>query len=96
MKKFWKVLGIAALVAGIAPYRVEHNPDTDEKSVHALLWKVSNRPDENENGRRHLSLDVGFIKPGTDPEAHLYEDDATWCCTPPVEEDTDDGDTILF
>lgn len=96
MKKFWKVLGITALVASLAPYRVEHNTDTDEKSVQALLWKVSSRPSENGDGRRRVSLDVGFLKPGTDPEAHLYEDDATWCCAAPVEEDAVEEDTILF
>ena len=44
MKKFWKVLGLGALVAGLTPYKVEKDEETGEKSYQALLWRITSAP----------------------------------------------------
>lgn len=44
MKKFWKVLGLGALAAGLTPYKVEKNEETGEKSYQALLWRITSSP----------------------------------------------------
>lgn len=82
MKAFWKVLGFAALVAGLAPYKVDKNEETGESSYQALLWRGSIKPGEDGEKREVL---VNFGE-GTLPskvldavekkkEAHLFSDE---------------------
>ena len=54
MKKIWKVLGIAALAAGLIPYKAEENLETGEKTYDALLWQVRTRLNA-ETGKSELS-----------------------------------------
>lgn len=57
MKKFWKVLGITAAIAAIAPYRVSTDEETGEKKVEALLWRATAAP---KDGEEKMSMDVRF------------------------------------
>ena len=95
MKKIWKILGAAALVAGLTPYRVEYDIETDEKTFQALLWKLTTRPSADLDDKRQITLDVGFHKP-IDSEAYMFEDDACWCCSTPEEKNTDPDECIPF
>ena len=42
--KFWKVLSAAALVAGLAPYKVEKDEETGKTTYQALLWRGGTPP----------------------------------------------------
>ena len=95
MKKIWKILGAAALVAGLVPYKAEHDIETDEKTYQALLWKVTTRPSAELDDKRQVTVNLGFHKPH-DPEANLFEDDSCWCCSTPVEESFDSDESISF
>ena len=77
MKKIWKILGVVALVAGLTPYRVEHNEFSDEKTYKALLWKVTDQPHPEQEGRRKYTLRVGFQNPmdHTMEDAALFADE---------------------
>lgn len=44
MKKFWKVLGAAALIAGFAPYQISGDKETGSIKVKALLWQATKKP----------------------------------------------------
>lgn len=55
MKAFWKVLGFAALAAGLTPYKVEKNEETGEKSYQALLWRITSTPDDEKK-----KIDIGI------------------------------------
>lgn len=57
MKKFWKVLGITAAVAALAPYRINKDEETGEKKVEALLWRATAAP---KDGEEKVSVDVSF------------------------------------
>jgi len=54
MKKLLKILGIAAVVASLLPYRIERNQNTGERLLEALLWQVRTRPD-HETGKTRIS-----------------------------------------
>ena len=56
MKKFLKVLGAAALIAGLTPYQVEKNEETGERKVKALLWQVSRK--QRRQGRHQHQIPV--------------------------------------
>ena len=82
MKTFWKVFGFAALVAGLAPYKVDKNEETGENSYQALLWRGSTKPGED-GGKREVLVNFGE---GTltgkvldaiekKEEAHLFSDE---------------------
>lgn len=82
MKTFWKVLGFAALAAGLTPYKVDKNEETGESSYQALLWHGSSKPGE-EGGKREVLINLGE---GTltskildavekKKEAHLFSDE---------------------
>ena len=58
MKKFWKILGLGALVVGLTPYKVEKNEETGENSYQALLWRISSAPGEGEN-KRAIDINLG-------------------------------------
>ena len=59
MKKFWKVLGLGALVAGLTPYKVEKDEETGEKSYQALLWRITSAPSQEEGEKRRIDINLG-------------------------------------
>lgn len=67
MKAFWKILGAAALVGTLTPYKVEKHPETGEQTYQAVLWKAVSRPDPENGAKRQLSIDLGFTTPSTPP-----------------------------
>ena len=58
MKKIWKVVGAAALLAGLTPFQRSVDPVTGEVRMDALLWSSSLRT--KPNGARRLSLYPGW------------------------------------
>ena len=72
MKTIWKVLGAAALLAGLSPYRITTDDETDDIKLRALLWKgtYARRP-----GNQGLSLEIGFFPPNEEEEPHLFADE---------------------
>ena len=79
MKKFLKVLGAAALVAGFAPYRVEGDKESGTWSVKALLWQASCTPTDDP-GKDDITFNFGFQAPSgkdKEEEAHLFSDELT-------------------
>ncbi len=58
MKKFWKVLGLGALAAGLTPYKVEKNEETGEKSYQALLWRITSSP-AGEDKKIDIGINLG-------------------------------------
>ena len=75
MKKFLKVLGAAALIAGLTPYQVEKNEETGERKVKALLWQVSRKP--SLSGDKD-DISIKFLSFGKDEEeAQLFSDEIT-------------------
>ena len=77
MKKIWKILGAAALVAGLTPYKVEHNEQADKKTYRALLWKITTQPSDQKDGRRQVTVNVGFQNPAdhSAEDAERYADE---------------------
>ena len=66
MKKGWKIAGAiagVAALAALAPYFINKDPESDETTVKALLWKYTNKPDHENPGSRKLSIDIGFHNP---------------------------------
>lgn len=75
MKKFLKVLGAAALIAGFTPYQVEKNEETGERTVKALLWKATKKPSPSGNKD---DITIKFLSFGKDEEeAPLFSDELT-------------------
>ena len=72
MKKFWKVLGLGALVAGLTPYKVEKDEERGEKRYQALLWQATVSSGEREE--KKVDVNLGFKSPA-DKEAHLFSDE---------------------
>lgn len=79
MKKFWKVLGITALAAGLIPYKVEKNEETGENSYQALLWRITSAPGETADKKE---ISINFKKgaltsklAGGSDESHLFSDE---------------------
>ena len=72
MKHVWKVLGAAALIAGLSPYRVTTDKASGDKKIRALLWKATYGGDPENKG---LSLNFGFFPPNEEEEAHLFADE---------------------
>ena len=58
MKKFWKVLGLGALAAGLTPYKVEKNEETGEYSYQALLWRITSAP-VGEDKKIDIGINLG-------------------------------------
>ena len=82
MKAFWKVLGFAALAAGLTPYKVEKNEETGENSYQALLWRITSMSSED-GKKKDIGINLGE---GTltgkimetvekQKEAHLFSDE---------------------
>lgn len=59
MKKFWKILGLGALAAGLTPYKVEKNEETGENSYQALLWRITSGPSQEEGEKRRIDINLG-------------------------------------
>lgn len=75
MKKFWKVLGIAALAVGLTPYKVEKDEETGDNKYQALLWQATRVKKEDENEKGELNITLGFYSPFKEEEAHLFSED---------------------
>lgn len=82
MKKFWKILGLGALAAGLTPYKVEKNEETGENSYQALLWRITVGPGENETKKAiDINLGEGTLTSmlagaaGKREEPHLFSDE---------------------
>lgn len=83
MKKFWKVLGLGALAAGLTPYKVERNEETGESVYQALLWRVKVRRGTAEDGddKWDIGVDVGEgtltskLRREKAGEPHLFSDE---------------------
>lgn len=78
IKTVLKVLGAAAVVAGLTPYKVKKDEKTGEIKAKALLWNGSYTPATEEN-EKNISVNVALNIPGkdADDEAHIYTDDVT-------------------
>ena len=59
MKTFWKLLGVAALAAGLTPYKIEKNEETGENSYQALLWRITSEPSQIEGEKRQIGINLG-------------------------------------
>ncbi len=83
MKNFWKVLGVAALAAGLTPYKVEKNEETGENSYQALLWRITSAPSQEEGKGRKFGINLGegtltarlMEKMEKGDEPHLFSDE---------------------
>ncbi len=78
IKTVLKVLGAAAVVAGLTPYKVKKDEETGEIKAKALLWNGSYTPATEEN-EKNISVNVALNIPGKDAhdETHIYTDDVT-------------------
>ena len=82
MKKFWKILGLGALIAGLTPYKVEKNEETGENSYQALLWRITSAPGDEET-KREIGINLGegtltsklMNAAGKTEEPHLFSDE---------------------
>ena len=80
--KLWKVLSAAALVAGLAPYKVKKDEATGKTTYQALLWRATTTSNEEE-GEKRFNIDLGEgtltqklrEKAIQKEEAHLFTDD---------------------
>jgi hypothetical protein len=94
MKKFWKILGLGALAAGLTPYKVEKNAETGENSYQALLWRITSAPGEN-GDKRAIDINLGegtltsklLTAAEKKNEPHLFSDDLSVEYAVPVVED---------
>ena len=69
-----KVLGAAAAVAALTPYRVEKDEETGVTTLKALLWSARHTPATEETGR-DVDVTFGLNVPGRKSEEELYADD---------------------
>ena len=69
-----KVLGAAAAVAALTPYKVERDEETGVTTMQALLWGAKYTPATEESGRG-VDVTFGLNIPGGKDEAELYADD---------------------
>ena len=77
MKKALKIAGAIAGVAALAsllPYSINKD-ENDETTIHALLWKYSNKPDPTAPGNRKVTIDLGFHNPFAEENDELLMDD---------------------
>lgn len=96
MKSFWKVLGAAALVAGLAPYKVEKDEETGKTSYQSLLMRITTSRGESEK-KKQIAVDLGEgtlfqkarEKAVAREEAHLFTDDLA-VAYQPAEAEVDD------
>lgn len=93
MKKFWKFLGVAALAAGLTPYKIEKNEETGENSYQSLLMKVTTAPDEETGEKRRFAINLGegvltgklLEMSEKKEEPHLFSDEISVEYTPAVD-----------
>ena len=70
-----KVLGAAAAVAALTPYKVEKDEETGATNIMALLWGARYTPATEESGRG-IDVTLGLHVPTLPKdEAELYADD---------------------
>lgn len=94
MKKFWKVLGVTAAIAALAPYRVGRDEETGEKTVEALLWRATAAPRDGEE-ETSVAVSFGFRSPFAQRSGEpLFEEEPAAEFTVPAEEETADGETV--
>lgn len=80
--KFWKVLSTAALVAGLAPYKVKKDEETGRTTYQALLWRGST---SEKDGEKRFGIELGEgtltqmlrARAAGKEEAHLFTDELT-------------------
>ena len=76
MKTIWKVLGAAAVVASLTPYKVHRDEETGERTIEALLWKVCTQPDETGKDQvAYVSVGLHFPEKAKTPEEKMFADD---------------------
>lgn len=93
MKKFWKILGLGALAAGLTPYKVEKNEETGEKSYQALLWRITSTP-AGEDKKIDIGINLGegtltsmlMNAAEKKEEPHLFSDELSVEYTAPTAE----------
>ena len=79
MSAIWKLLGAAAALAGLAPYKVNKDEETGEVKVKALLWNATYAPATEEKDKT-VDVHFGLNVPGKEKkedETHIYTDDVT-------------------
>ena len=78
MSAIWKLLGAAAALAGLAPYKVNKDEETGEVKVKALLWNATYAPATEEKSKT-VDVHFGLNVPGKEKEdeTHIYTDDVT-------------------
>ena len=74
ISKVLKVLGAAAAVAALTPYKVETDEETGVTKIKALLWGAKYTPADDGTGR-NVDVTFGLNIPGQEGEAELYADD---------------------
>ncbi len=78
MKTFLKVLGTTALLASVVPFSYDKDELTGQKTVQALLWKLTSKPGSGGEGSgREVEIELGFNNPfagSGEDEALLFED----------------------
>ena len=74
ISKVLKVLGAAAAVAALTPYKVEKDDETGVTTLKALLWSARHTPAAEDTGR-NVDVTVGLNIPGREGEAELFADD---------------------
>ena len=84
MKKFWKILAIAAAAAAVIPYKVEENLDTGEKTWDALLWQVRARRNHTTGKSELTAVSILPTRRIRNGEADWFEneDDEVYACYP--------------
>lgn len=97
MNKFLKVLGAAALIAGLTPYRVETNEETGERKLKALLWQATKKPNPD-GGKDDITINILSFGKDEEEEAHIFSDELTVDYSAPAEskkpEETDWEDAV--
>ena len=74
ISKVLKVLGAAAAVAALTPYKVERDEETGVTTMKALLWDAKYTPAAEGTGR-DVNVTFGLNIPGQEGEAELFADD---------------------
>ena len=74
ISKVLKVLGAAAAVAALTPYKVEKDDETGVTTLKALIWGAKYTPAAEGTGR-DVDVTFGLNVPGREVEAELFADD---------------------
>ena len=77
MKKFLKVLGAAALIAGFTPYKITKDEENGGWKAKALLWQATSAPGED-GENPNIQVTFGFNAPSVkEAEVDLFSDEIT-------------------